>query len=114
MNNDLISRSALLREARRFFDCDEKGKVVYARIKAVEVAVINAAPAMDIEAVVHAHWIHCKGKSNLWYCSACGEKIIYNPTRKTYKPHKKPVNEVNKRCRSCGAKMDGGTYNADN
>ena len=108
MNNDLISRSALLREARRFFDCDEKGKVVYARIKAVEVAVINAAPAMDIEAVVHAHWIHCKGKSNLWYSSACGEKIIYNPTRKTYMPYKKPVNEVNKRCRSCGAMMDGG------
>ena len=50
-------------------------------------------------------WIHCEGKSNLWYCSNCGEKIIYNPTRKTYKHDKQDVSEVNRFCRHCGAKM---------
>ena len=52
-------------------------------------------------------WIHCKGKSSLWYCSCCGEKIIYSQERKTYKPTKKPVHELNKYCRHCGAKMTG-------
>jgi NAD-dependent SIR2 family protein deacetylase len=72
----------------------------------VDYDLIVQAPAVDAEPVRHGRWIHCKGKSNLWYCSECGEKIIYNPTRKTYKPKKKPVHEVNKRCRNCGAKMD--------
>lgn len=61
--------------------------------------------------VNHGHWIHCDGKSNLWYCSECGEKINYNPTRGTYIKHKRQVHEVNKRCRNCGAKMDGGNDN---
>ena len=55
----------------------------------------------------HGYWVHCKGKSNLWYCSECGEKISYNPTRRTYNIEKKPVNEIHKHCRCCGAKMDG-------
>ena len=58
--------------------------------------------------VVHGRWIHCQGKSNLWYCSECGEKILYNPTRRTYNIEKRPVHEVNKYCRGCGAIMDGG------
>ena len=53
-------------------------------------------------------WAHCNGKSNLWYCSECGEKILYNPTRRTYNIEKRPVHEVNKYCRGCGAIMDGG------
>lgn len=55
----------------------------------------------------HGQWIHCQGKSNLWYCSKCGAKIIYNSTRKTYNIEKKPVSEVNKYCRNCGVKMIG-------
>lgn len=70
----------------------------------------TAAQAIErigkLEPVRHGRWIHCDGKSNLWYCSECGGKIIYNPTRKTYKPDKQPVYEVNKWCRSCGAKME--------
>ena len=70
--------------------------------------LIRRIPAVDAEPVRNGHWIHCKGKSNLWYCSECGEKIMYNPTRKTYGPNKKAVYEVNMRCRRCGAKMDLG------
>lgn len=63
-------------------------------------------PTVDAAPVKHGQWIHCKGESSIWYCSVCGEKIIYNPTRKTYKPSKKPVSEINKYCRNCGVKMD--------
>lgn len=71
----------------------------------IEWKDIVDAPTVDAEPVRNGHWIHCKGKSNLWYCSECGEKIMYNPTRKTYGPNKKTVYEVNMRCRRCGAKM---------
>lgn len=60
------------------------------------------------EAVKHGRWIHCKGKSGLWYYSNCGEKIIYNLDRHVYNTRKRGVAEVNKYCRGCGAKMDGG------
>lgn len=54
-----------------------------------------------------AHWVHCKGKSNLWYCSKCGGKIMYNPTRRTYNIKKLPVSKKNKFCRNCGVYMEG-------
>ena len=55
--------------------------------------------------VQHAHWIPCQGKSHIWYCSECGERISDNQVRRTYKPEKKPVHEVNRWCRGCGARM---------
>ena len=68
---------------------------------------IYAAPEIDAAPAVHGHWIHCKGKSNLWHCSECGREILYNPKRRTYNIVKMPVFKKNKFCRSCGAKMDG-------
>lgn len=59
------------------------------------------------EVVKHGPWIRCKGKSGLWYCSECGEKIIYKQ-RRTYNVPKVPVEVKNKFCRCCGAKMSGG------
>jgi hypothetical protein len=52
-----------------------------------------------------AYWIPCNGKSHIWYCSECGEKINYNDARRTYKTEKKPVEAVNRYCRGCGATM---------
>lgn len=46
--------------------------------------LISVMPKVDAAPVKHGRWIHCKGESSIWYCSVCGEKIIYNPTRKTY------------------------------
>ena len=62
--------------------------------------------------VVHAHWIHCKGKTNLWYCSNCGAQIRYNQKRRTYNINKLPVHEINKCCRACGAHMDGDPHDS--
>lgn len=52
-----------------------------------------------------AHWIPCEGKSHIWYCSNCGEKINYNDARRTYQKEKKPVECVNRYCRGCGFEM---------
>lgn len=70
--------------------------------------IIDIAPTLDVAPARHGRWVRCKGKSTLWHCSECGERIVYNPTRKTYNICKKSVSEVNKFCRACGAKMDAG------
>ena len=50
---DLISREALLRNARKLMDYDEAyGELYPFRINAVEVAAIKAAPAVDAVEVV--------------------------------------------------------------
>lgn len=70
------------------------------------VNALELAPAVEAEPIRHGRWIRGKGKQNVWYCSECGERIVYNPDRRTYKPAKKPVHEVNRRCRCCGAHME--------
>lgn len=76
--------------------------------------IIDDAPTADVEPVRHGRWIRGKNKSAfpakppaIWYCSCCGEMIRYNDSMGTYQKKKKKVNEVNPRCRRCGAKMDG-------
>lgn len=75
---------------------------------------VHDEPTLDVVPVRHGRWVRCKGKSTLWHCSECGERIIYNPTRKTYNIRKKNVAEVNKFCRACGAKMDAGQEDENN
>ena len=79
------------------------------------ILIVRDAPAIDVEPVRHGRWIRGKNKSAfpakppaIWYCSYCGEMIRYNDSTGTYQKKKKKVNEVNPRCRRCGAKMDGG------
>lgn len=66
----------------------------------LRISDIDAIPSAKVAPIIRAHWIHCKGKSNLWYCSYCRNTINYNPNI-----DKKPVYEVNKFCRNCGAQM---------
>lgn len=66
---------------------------------------LEAQMVRDLDAAQGAHWIPCAGKSHIWYCSRCGERINYNQARRTYKPEGKPVHGVNRWCRGCGAKM---------
>lgn len=79
------------------------------------IDTIDDEPTADVEPVRHGQWIRGKNKSAfpakppaIWYCSCCGEMIRYNDSTSTYQKKKKKVNEVNPRCRRCGAKMDGG------
>ncbi len=67
---------------------------------------LDVLPTADAVPVVHGRWVHAAGKSNIWYCSVCGDKINYKQNRRTYNIPKVPVEQKNKFCRNCGAKMD--------
>ena len=98
MNNDLISRKALLEgfDVHKVTEYDESGCGV--DYKAVPVDVIMKAPAVDAEPVRHGRWIPMELNRSIGMfvgvgCSLCSfEKI----------------GSAYKYCPSCGAKMDGG------
>lgn len=68
--------------------------------------MISNAPTIDAVPVVHGRWVRSAGRSHIWYCSVCGDKINYKQNRRTYNIPKVPVGQKNKFCRNCGAKMD--------
>ena len=80
----------------------------YAKSFAGQAALkeVENAPTIDAVPVVHGRWVRAAGKSNIWYCSVCGDKINYKQNRRTYNIPKVPVEQKNKFCRNCGAKMD--------
>lgn len=91
MNNDLISRSALIAAIKTnsptFYDGQD--------IADWQAKCINEAPAVDAEPVRHGHWDDSFDGITP-YCSVCG--MSHNCINRTpdYCPH-------------CGARMDGGT-----
>ena len=108
MMGDLISREAAVNKLRKWAKQTEgaKSDVAVGAFYESAARYLERLPAVDAEPVRHGYWIPCAGESHIWYCSECGEKINYNQVRRTYKHEKKPVHEVNRWCRSCGAKMD--------
>ena len=113
--DEYISREALVKKIRSniFSFAEDSWESGYNKAMAEIMEWIKRTPAADVEPVRHGRWIRGvskgfpKNPTCLWYCSCCGEKIRYNDTLRTYQKSKKPVNEVNPRCRKCGAKMDG-------
>ena len=91
MNNDLISRSALIAAIETnnptFYDGQD--------IANWQAKCINEAHAVDAEPVRHGHWDDSFDGITP-YCSVCG--MSHNCINRTpdYCPH-------------CGARMDGGT-----
>lgn len=85
MSNDLISRSALLKEMR------VSGKAAY--------MVVQDAPTIEAEPVRHGRWEvkHPNG----WACSECGEWGLMIDNRGICKSNY---------CPNCGAKMDGDSH----
>lgn len=104
MTDDLISRSALIKT----FEDAKLGEdsLVETVLAAGVYTTIENAPAIDAMPVVHGRWVRAAGKSNIWYCSVCGDKINYKQNRRTYNIPKVPVEQKNKFCRNCGAKMN--------
>ena len=100
--------------SERYIDADALAHFANNQGGEITANDIMRFPSADVEPVRHGRWIRGvskgfpKNPSCLWYCSCCGEKIKYTDTLRTYQKMKKPVNEVNPRCRKCGAKMDGG------
>lgn len=105
--SDLISRKALKRwlemNKANANPLDYNTKATYAEC----ITMVDSMETIEAEPVRHGHWVKCQGKSNIWYCSECGEKINYKQNRRTYSIPKVPVWQKNKRCRCCGAKMGG-------
>lgn len=110
--SDLISRKAAMNALKEYYcegcTCyDVKCKSPLSENCPIfnVISTIGAMPAIDAEPVRHERWVPSTVKSHIWYCSGCGERINYNQARRTYKPASKPVHEVNRWCRGCGAKM---------
>lgn len=90
MNNDLISRSALIAAIKTnsptFYDGQD--------IANWQAKCINEAPAVDAEPVRHGKWLYVGyGKPDAWDCSECSVMVA--------KQHFY--------CPRCGAKIEGRT-----
>lgn len=105
MNNDLISRSALLEQTLVALKRLETGndrlwemnRKYHAGIAIANSIIINA-PAVDAEVVRHGRWIseNIRKKSYLRQCSVCNKIAYFCGTGCSYNY-----------CPNCGAKMDG-------
>lgn len=93
MNDDLISRSALL---ERFENAQSKvGSLVETVFFDGVMTMVDTAPAVDAEPVRHGKWVdNGLPNSMLSKCSECG--MLHGACTFNYCPH-------------CGAKMDGDT-----
>lgn len=91
MNDDLISRKALLEQSY------ETGKWMPVRVVAAKD--IENAPAVDAEPVRHGQWIVLKEKdeygNSIGVCSECTQRMYF-----------KGETRFPKYCCTCGARMD--------
>lgn len=95
MQNDLISKSALLEFAHNhvcgMIDCND----------------IARFPAIDAVPVVHAEWLLCGSDdydAGMYYCSACKDERYFGDEVNTSEEAEKYCHY----CPNCGARMDGG------
>lgn len=123
MNEDLISRSRLLRDP--YFREDRYPVSHHLRMAIMEQpavdpltvfkqiglvkeafemakAIVDKAPTIEVEPVRHGRWEF--KHPNGWACSECGEWGLMIDNRGICKSNY---------CPNCGAKMDGGSADAD-
>ena len=106
-NNDLISRSELLREIDAFMNrfADDTDRIL------VDSFIRNAS-AVDAEPVRHGEWIYDPNATDWgiggYVCSECHTKNNNLPCNE----FKNPLRFVGSNfCPHCGARMDGGADN---
>lgn len=89
MNNDLISRTSLLRNIGRY-----GVSIDPYNITRLITQKILAEPEVDAEPVRHGKWINCENYNDIVQCSKCGLiRNIYKQEGWNY-------------CPNCGAKTD--------
>ena len=98
IENDLISRSALLKEVTKGFDAFIHGAYFHAacdaiRAKRAVVRMLNDALAVDAEPVRHGQWMNVQRPGSRLWCSECKRAA--------------PWGVEHNYCPNCGAKMDG-------
>ena len=101
MNNDLISRKALLERIKEDAPWWWQNFHSY-----LIVDMLKEAPVIEAEPVRHGEWIlnPCNLYNDAtWVCSVCGnEWVLIDGT---------PLDNQMNYCPKCGARMDGGTDN---
>lgn len=97
MTGDLISRSALMDAMGHRQGC-KCSCADCEKINCLMGEVIEDAPAVEAEPVVHAHWVMRGGRR---YCSACGTMACVTRDREDFW-----YTVGTKRCPECGAHMD--------
>lgn len=112
MDNDLISRSALLKELKEWYNEAKQREEANYEWETFESSGIESAmlcvesfPAIDAESVRHGWWTAYKidgryglNKTSENRCSICNRYSIF----------------AYRFCPECGAKMDGGTNDGQN
>ena len=111
MNNDLISRSALLKELKEWYNESKQREAANYEWETFESDGIESAmlcvensPAVDAEPMQHGEWTaykidgrHGLNETSVNRCSICNRYSIF----------------AYRFCPECGAKMDGGKPNAN-
>lgn len=69
--------------------------------------LIDNATTIEAKPVIHGHWIYHPEQKNIYggkllECSVCNNEILVSPEVFNH------LNETERFCRSCGAKMGGG------
>jgi hypothetical protein len=104
--DDLISRSALLKDGIRAEHGLNEDGILYIPLRDVTRSIENA-PAVEAEPVVHAHWVWdpngCDWGIGAWRCSKCDCKNDALPWDRRLKPYEFACSHY---CPVCGAKMD--------
>lgn len=102
MNNDMISRKALLKELKEWYSEAKQREAANYEWETFESGGIESAmlcvenfPAINAEPVRHSYWDDSSDGITP-YCSVCG--MSHNC-----------LNRTPGYCPNCGAKMDGGT-----
>ena len=91
MNDDLISRTSLLRNIGRY-----GASIDPYNITRLITQKILAEPEVDAEPVRHGKWREC-GYADIWRCTKCNKYFGHHGNY----------------CPNCGAKMDGDEDAAD-
>jgi hypothetical protein len=100
MNNDLISRSALLadinsdREAAQVHHKSLRERLE--RFCDYAETLAEQAPAIDAAPVRHGRWIKWSTYMPVYGCSVCGERNLFRDGNNVFSNY----------CPNCGAKMD--------
>lgn len=95
MENDLISRSALMDKIKQDGDPFGLQNVTPNDVYAFAIAAVETAPAADAAKVVHGRWLYAGLFDDFAKCSVCG--VMEFPIFEAHRHHY---------CFNCGAKMD--------
>ena len=104
MNNDLISRSALLKsfERRCLGACAFCPHAIYSPEEPkITCGLVQCAPAVDAEPVQHGRWLDMQDDyttEGMWRCSVCGDDRYFDIMT--------PTECGVYYCPACGAKME--------